>query len=224
MEKQKINRKYDDVMMETTSIWAKKSKCKKRKVAAVIAEDNVIISIGINGIPKGYERTLVEEIKCEKCNGTGKLENNEECNNCSGKGFIITEIPARFECEDEIKVCPKCKKEYKNGLYENKKVNFCIECGEDLRKVKSFLRTDHDITLHAEQNALINAARLGHKTEDATMYISTAPCSRCALLIAQAGIKRVVYGEEYKNKEGIQILISLGIKIEQYESFRLITS
>ena len=175
-----IVKKYDDVMMETTYVWAKKSKCTKRKVAAVIAKENVIISIGINGTPKGYIRN------------------------------------AEYECEDKIKICPKCQKQYKDGMYNGKKINFCIECGEDLRSVEFILKTDHDITLHAEQNALMNAARLGHATEGATIYVSTAPCSKCALLIAQAGIKRVVYGEVYKNEDGINMLKSLKIQVEQY--------
>ena len=173
-------KKYDDVMMETAYVWAKKSKCIKRKVAAIIAKENVIISIGINGTPKGYKRKT------------------------------------KYECEDEVKICPKCKKEYKDGLYNGKKINFCVNCGENLRNIELTLKTDHDITLHAEQNALMNAARLGHATEGATIYVSTAPCSRCALLIAQSGIKRVVYGELYKNNDGIKMLESLGIKVEQY--------
>ena len=212
MKKQEFNKKYDDVMMETAYVWTKKSKCIKKKVAAVIAKDNVIISIGINGTPKGFKRYKLE--KCDLCNGTGIIEIDKKestCPNCGGTGKI--KIEYEYDCEDKIKICPKCKKEYKN----DEKINFCTECGEDLRGVEFVLKTDHDITLHAEQNALINAARLGHKVEGTTMYVSTAPCSRCALLIAQAGIVRVVYSEKYKNDAGIKMLESLGICVEQYK-------
>jgi len=208
--KDKNQKKYDDVMMETTFVWAKKSKCKKRQVAAVIAKDNVIISIGINGTPKGYERIKINKEDCKYCNGTG-VKDNKQCEWCSGFGYIVTEEKMKYECEDEVKICPNCKKEYKNEF-----PNFCIECGKDLRGVEIQLKTDHEITLHAEQNALINAARLGHSVENSTMYVSTAPCSRCALLIAQAGIKRVVYKDLYKNSKGIEILKSLGITVEKF--------
>uniref|UniRef100_A0A7C4CCH8 dCMP deaminase family protein n=1 Tax=Fervidobacterium thailandense TaxID=1008305 RepID=A0A7C4CCH8_9BACT len=51
--------------------------------------------------------------------------------------------------------------------------------------------------LHAEQNALMQAAKFGISTEGATMYVTHKPCSVCARLIINAGIKRVVYIEGY---------------------------
>ncbi len=51
--------------------------------------------------------------------------------------------------------------------------------------------------LHAEQNALMQAARFGIATEGATMYVTHKPCSVCARLIINAGIKRVVYLHDY---------------------------
>ena len=76
------------------------------------------------------------------------------------------------------------------------------------------LKTDHDRVLHAEQNALMYAARMGHSTKDATIYVTTSPCSKCAILIAQAGIKRVVYFNEYRNLDGIKKLNQLNIIVD----------
>lgn len=47
-------------------------------------------------------------------------------------------------------------------------------------------------TIHAEINAILNAARIGRSVADCTLYCTHFPCSRCATLIAQAGIKQVV--------------------------------
>ena len=53
-------------------------------------------------------------------------------------------------------------------------------------------------TVHAEANAIISAARNGHSTEFATMYITHNPCLSCYKMMHQAGIKRVVFSELYK--------------------------
>jgi dCMP deaminase len=51
--------------------------------------------------------------------------------------------------------------------------------------------------LHAEQNALMQAAKFGISTKGATIYVTTKPCSVCARLIINAGIFRVVYEHDY---------------------------
>lgn len=50
----------------------------------------------------------------------------------------------------------------------------------------------HDWTVHAEENAIFNAARVGARTDGATLFTSDAPCGRCARAIVQAGIEKVV--------------------------------
>jgi dCMP deaminase len=54
--------------------------------------------------------------------------------------------------------------------------------------------------IHAEQNAIIQAALNGASTKDATIYVSASPCSMCAKMIINAGIKRVVYEGDYPDK------------------------
>ena len=100
-----------------------------------------------------------------------------------------------------------------SGKYEREDE---IEIIKDTNKVKE-LKTDESRVIHAEQNALMFAARLGHSTDGATLYVTHSPCSKCAQLIAQAGIKRVVFKEKYRDDSGLKMLKQLGIKIDQLE-------
>ena len=68
--------------------------------------------------------------------------------------------------------------------------------------------------LHAEANAITKLARSGNNSDGATIYITASPCLECANLIIQAGIKRVVYGEQYRLTDGIELLRRAGIDVE----------
>ena len=57
--------------------------------------------------------------------------------------------------------------------------------------------------LHAEANAITKIARSGNSSAGATMYVTAAPCIECAKLIIQAGIRRVVYSEQYRLEDGL---------------------
>lgn len=67
--------------------------------------------------------------------------------------------------------------------------------------------------LHAEANAITKLARSNNNSEGATIYITASPCIECAKLIIQAGIKRVVYGENYRLGDGIELLKRAGIEV-----------
>ena len=66
--------------------------------------------------------------------------------------------------------------------------------------------------LHAEANAITKLARSNNNSEGATIYITASPCIECAKLIIQAGIKRVVYGEQYRLTDGVDLLKRAGIE------------
>ena len=68
--------------------------------------------------------------------------------------------------------------------------------------------------LHAEANAITKIARSGNNSDGATLYVTDSPCIECSKLIIQAGIKRVVYGMEYRLTDGIDLLKKAGITIE----------
>lgn len=67
--------------------------------------------------------------------------------------------------------------------------------------------------LHAEANAITKVARSNNSSEGATLYVTASPCMECSKLIIQAGIKRVVYGEEYRIMDGIDLLRRAGIEV-----------
>ena len=93
-------------------------------------------------------------------------------------------------------------------------------CGfENKCEVKSMDGSLHTLSyvLHAESNAILKCAKYGRATNGSTLYITHSPCIECAKLIIQAGIVRVVYLEEYKNSDGIELLKRIGIKVEKFE-------
>ncbi len=67
--------------------------------------------------------------------------------------------------------------------------------------------------LHAEANAITKVARSNNSSEGATLYVTASPCMECSKLIIQAGIRRVVYGEEYRIMDGIDLLQRAGIEV-----------
>ena len=67
--------------------------------------------------------------------------------------------------------------------------------------------------LHAEANAITKLARSNNNSDGATIYITASPCIECAKLIIQAGIRRVVYGEQYRLTDGIDLLRRAGIEV-----------
>ena len=70
-------------------------------------------------------------------------------------------------------------------------------------------------TIHSEVNAILHAARQGVSVKGSTIYVTLAPCSACSAMIAQAGITRVVFKEDYRDMSGVQLLKQHGILVEQ---------
>ncbi len=75
---------------------------------------------------------------------------------------------------------------------------------------------DKCIALHAEQNAIIQAARIGAKLMGSTIYCTYQPCNECAKAIINAGIKEVYYLNEYES-DCIELFQMVGIKIKKLE-------
>ncbi len=119
---------------------------------------------------------------------------------------------------------PKLKTRYiKNGklytpvsyvkmdFYEGKVYNLEVE--EDNSFVTESFTVHNCRGLHAEQNAIIQAAKFGISIDGATMYTTHCPCITCAKMIINAGIKKVVYGREYADKRGLELLKEAGIEV-----------
>ena len=67
--------------------------------------------------------------------------------------------------------------------------------------------------LHAEANAILKVAASAQSCAGATLYITLSPCQQCSKLIHQAGIKRVVYTDAYKDRSGLDFLEKAGVEL-----------
>ena len=95
-------------------------------------------------------------------------------------------------------------------------VTSCQERGYCLRDklgIASGTRQEVCYSTHAEQNALVQAAKMGIEVDGATMYITHRPCVICTKLLINAGIKRVVYAEHYPDEFSVQILNEADIEL-----------
>lgn len=100
-------------------------------------------------------------------------------------------------------------------------VRSCKERGECLRVklgIKSGTMQETCYAVHAEQNAIIQAAKIGVSLQDATIYCTHQPCSICAKMIINSGIQRVVFEQGYPDDFSMQMFGEAGLKIEKYQS------
>ena len=181
--------KYDKVMMETAKLWSKQSYCKRLQVGAVLAKDGRILITGYNGTVHNMENICECTEKFPE--HTKRVDPNVEdaiaCPSCHGSGEItIKGTPYKESCQD-------C-----NGL-----------------GYVRYIDKTNEFTVHAEMNVITYAAKEGIQTNGTTMYITHAPCPTCSKLIVQAGIKRVVYEDEYRKENGINFLKDCGVIIHQ---------
>ena len=71
--------------------------------------------------------------------------------------------------------------------------------------------------LHAEANAITKVAKSGNSSQGSTLYVTASPCLECSKLIIQSGIKRVVYRDEYRLTDGVDLLRRAGIEVEKVD-------
>ena len=92
------------------------------------------------------------------------------------------------------------------GLYDTQKA---------IGLIKTIFQEELCMALHAEQNAIIQAASMGHAIEGGTIYITHQPCGICAKMIVNAGIKRIVVREGYPDDLALEILEEAGLAVEK---------
>ena len=83
-------------------------------------------------------------------------------------------------------------------------------CEDENNKTKPYV-------LHAEANAITKVAKSNNSSEGATLYVSSSPCLECSKLIIQAGIKRVVFSEQYHMNDGVELLERARIEVVKVE-------
>ena len=96
----------------------------------------------------------------------------------------------------------------------------CKEKGECLRKklnIPSGTRHEVCYAVHAEQNAICQAAKLGISLEGATIFVTHQPCSICTKMIINAGIKKVIYKHGYPDEFSLELLHESGVEIVKIE-------
>ncbi len=69
--------------------------------------------------------------------------------------------------------------------------------------------------LHAEANAITKIAKSTNSAEGSTLYVTLSPCFDCGKLIIQAGIKRIIYSETYRNTDSFKLFEEAGIEIKK---------
>ena len=89
--------------------------------------------------------------------------------------------------------------------------NFENQCEDENGETKWYV-------LHAEANAILKVASSTHNCSGATLYLTLSPCKECSKLILQAGIKRLVYLNEYKDTSGIDFLKKANLEIVHFKN------
>ena len=79
----------------------------------------------------------------------------------------------------------------------------------------------HWYVLHAEANAILKTASSTHDCGGATLYLTMSPCKECSKLVHQAGIKRLVFINKYKDAAGIDFLKEAGVDILEFDKEKL---
>ena len=91
------------------------------------------------------------------------------------------------------------------------------ECLRDKLGIASGTRHEVCYAVHAEQNAIIQAAKLGIRIDGATLYCTHQPCILCAKMIINSGIRRVVYEQGYPDDFSQEILREAGVTVERWQ-------
>ena len=146
---------WDEYFINILKAVSLRATCNRGKAACIFVRDNIILSTGYVGSPRGFE----------DCDHSGHL-------------FEETKHVGRQDL-----------------------VNHCVR------------------TVHAEQNAICNAVRLGISLTDSTVYVSFTPCRVCAMMLVQIGVKRVVCCAKYRTATiGDEILQKAGIVVDYIDT------
>ena len=93
--------------------------------------------------------------------------------------------------------------------------NRCEDTHSDA-KHGDYLVTKQEV-IHSELNCILKAAREGVSCIGATMYVTLSPCTPCAAMMIQAGVKRLVYKEMYRDQGGVALLLEAKVDVQCYD-------
>ncbi len=103
-----------------------------------------------------------------------------------------------------------------NGAPRNLEHCLDIGCVRQQNNIASGTRHELCRAVHAEQNAIIQAALHGVSIENATVYCTHQPCILCAKMLINSRVEKVVFGTVYPDKEALVFFDKAGVKIEQF--------
>ncbi len=123
---------------------------------------------------------------------------------------IAKEVATRATCDRKLVGCVLVKDKYIIATGYNGSVSGLEHCDE----AGHMMVNGHcERTSHAEANAIVQAAKHGVSTDGATAYITASPCWGCFKLLASSGIKRIVFGEFYRDERIFDSAKKLGIEL-----------
>ena len=226
----------DEVFMNLAYSLSLRSTCLSRQVGAVITNtDGFVLTAGWNDVGSGQ---LGCSLNCKsdytKYSGEDHLLSvwGDSINELKSDGLLDDIHDSDFFCFKDLKskqiINQKIEKIFKE-LSENKKLEpsieiFIQEIKDKLKDKLSIKRLEYARALHAEENALLQAARFGGTgVAGGTIYSTTFPCELCAKKIYQSQLKRIVYTEPYPDSISEKIFLKDGvrhIKIDQFEGVK----
>ena len=107
-------------------------------------------------------------------------------------------------------------KEYMPGDSRDGELYPFEEYDKAVESNRKFRLVTKDEVLHAESNAIAKVSGSTESSEDATLFVTTAPCIHCAKMIFQSGIKSVFYRDTYRDDAGIEFLEKGGVSVTRY--------
>jgi dCMP deaminase len=176
---------WKEYFMKMAILASTRGTCDRKYVGAVIVKDNNCIATGYNGSIIGQPH----------CSGPKKYT---ECSNC---GHIMEWTS---DNEDEMRTmfsCPKC------NLLSTLKIK--ESAGHTM------VNGGCQRTVHAECNALVQAAKRGVSVDGAEIFVTCSPCWNCFKMIANAGIKTIYYNELYREQTVFEVAGEVGISLIQ---------
>jgi deoxycytidylate deaminase len=194
-----LSPRMPEVFMATAVSQSFASRCVKRKVGAIIVdeENNIPLSVGYNDNPIGMRSCLfLHEGKCYKdMIMEAKLEQMAPlfCPEC---GTLHEKLSPPWKCNGQRKDGQPCTCNFRLKLFPSRNIELCT-------------------AIHAEERAIRS---LGDRSaRGCTLYVNTFPCFQCSRYIKDAGIRKIVYVEAYPIEEAKQFLRANGIDFVVYE-------
>jgi deoxycytidylate deaminase len=136
----------------------------------------------------------------------------EKDGNILAIGFNGTPSGENNTCEDRVYYSGVPVDDHWGGQYIPDPTDYPFED----EKGKYYLTTKDNV-IHAEENCLMKMARSNSSCVGATMYVTMSPCVPCSRMMFSAGFVRIVYGEEYRDRRGLDFLERRGVKCDFLE-------